>query len=163
MNAHLYCIKLKIFLTINHELINAAEAKSATEDTASEARADEGNLQITPKHQVLKGLNVIQYEKGPRFLKSYLPACKLPKTRYKNDVFMLEGWRQIGDAMSVGLKPLVIYFSRSRMLLNMKQFLDIEEDEELVNFLSEIPVIKTPYPTFKLWSHLVTPPGIMGE
>lgn len=73
------------------------------------------------------------------------------KQRDKNSRIILEGHRLITDAINSGAIPEIIVFSRKPDL------------ERLILPEKGIKLFKVPYQTIRIWSTLVTPPGLMGR
>ncbi|KAB7506229.1 rRNA methyltransferase 3, mitochondrial [Armadillidium nasatum] len=117
--------------------------------------------EMKKKDLVFKELNVQLYHKALPKVRTYLEEGKSAYVREELDFFYVEGWRLVGEALNKGLKPLAIFFSRSRLFYNLIPSV-AKTDKELASMLNLYPLYKTPYTVFKLWSSLKTPPGIIG-
>ncbi|RZF42917.1 hypothetical protein LSTR_LSTR003633 [Laodelphax striatellus] len=71
------------------------------------------------------------------------------KQREKSGLIMLEGKRLIQDAISAGVIPVEIYFSRKKLVENLEMPPGV------------VKLFQIPYKTIQTYSHLKTPPGIV--
>ncbi|RXG67288.1 rRNA methyltransferase 3, mitochondrial, partial [Armadillidium vulgare] len=118
--------------------------------------------EMNKKDLVFKNLNVQHYHKALPKVRTYLEEGKSAYVREELDFFYVEGWRLLGEALNKGLKPLAIFFSRSRLFYNLIPSV-AKTETELASILNLYPLYKTPYTVFKLWSSLKTPPGVIGK
>ncbi|XP_015593597.1 rRNA methyltransferase 3, mitochondrial [Cephus cinctus] len=124
-------------LNVKRQKQNHVEARSETEST-SDKTLDEG----LPHFQKLDQDNNI--------IPSLMIQIKSRKARTKVDQILLEGHRQIKDALDAGMIPEIIIFSRKTDLMN----LPLPHEG--------IKIYKVPYKSIQLWSNLTTTPGLMG-
>jgi len=68
----------------------------------------------------------------------------------KHNLIMLEGRRLIQDALDANIQPKIVFFSR------------LSDVALLRNLSGRAQVYKVPYNDIKLWSDLVTSPGLIG-
>ncbi|KAK0093270.1 hypothetical protein PV326_013916 [Microctonus aethiopoides] len=110
-------------------------------------------LQVTPEdftHKQDGSLNITELKEDDRMLTTLMMSVRSRKQRDKNSRIILEGHRLITDAINSGAIPEIIVFSRK---------LDLER---LILPEKGIKLFKVPYQTIRIWSTLVTPPGLMG-
>lgn len=84
-----------------------------------------------------------------------MTATKIRKERYRTKTIMLEGKRLIEDALLAGIKPLMILFTRKKLLENLPL------PDYYVSSKKTI-LRKIPYEYLQDWSNLTTCPGITG-
>ncbi|XP_064612160.1 rRNA methyltransferase 3, mitochondrial-like isoform X2 [Liolophura sinensis] len=77
-------------------------------------------------------------------------CAKSRKHREKKKEMLLEGSRLIKDAVEAGSVLKMLFFSR------------VEALEDLPMDTLKVPIYKVQHHSLKLWSDLVTPPGVMG-
>ena len=85
-----------------------------------------------------------------------LTAVKTKRQRYSNMMIMLEGKRLITEALTADVEPLLILFSRKKLLKGLP--LDpthIQPERTIVHRLH--------HRFMRTWSSLTTSPGIIGE
>lgn len=74
---------------------------------------------------------------------------------------MLEGPKLVGEAISAGLVPEVLYFSRKNLLIEaMPKTMNFEEKVER---LTTYKTVVTPYKILNKWSSVVKGQGLVGK
>lgn len=93
--------------------------------------------------------NFIALKENDNFITDVMVKVKSRKMREKYNQILLEGYRLIKDAIEAGVKPQILFFSRT------SDITDLPLDKEL-------KLYKVPYRTMQLWSNLTTSPGVIG-
>ncbi|KAK2589262.1 hypothetical protein KPH14_007822 [Odynerus spinipes] len=91
----------------------------------------------------------ISLTENDNVITSTMMNVKSRKMREKSNQILLEGHRQVKDAIEAGVKPQIIFFNR------ISDIIDLPLHEEL-------KLYKVPYKVMQLWSNLTTSPGIIG-
>ncbi|KAK0175251.1 hypothetical protein PV327_009015 [Microctonus hyperodae] len=110
-------------------------------------------LHVTPDDSTHKedgSFNITELKEDDKMLTTLMMSVRSRKQRDKNSRIILEGHRLITDAIESGAIPEIIVFSRKPDL------------ERLILPEKGVKLFKVPYQTIRIWSTLVTPPGLMG-
>ena len=111
---------------------------------------DEEELEEQHHHKMPRYTKIAGWDHNNQELKVLGKLLSSKRARENSDVQVLEGVRLIQDAISRGIEPSVIVFSRVKLLhgLNLPS-------------KSETRLYHLPYTNIKLWTDLTTSPGIM--
>ncbi|XP_022184203.2 rRNA methyltransferase 3, mitochondrial [Nilaparvata lugens] len=121
------------------ELAEDEVEKSYSDDEVGDDKAEE-----------LQGTNFQRLSKANvHFFVTSINKTQARKQREKSGMIMLEGKRLIQDAISAGVIPVEIFFSRKKLV------------EELQMPSGVVKLYHIPYKTIQTYSHLKTPPGIV--
>ncbi|XP_019366500.1 PREDICTED: rRNA methyltransferase 3, mitochondrial, partial [Gavialis gangeticus] len=99
------------------------------------------------------GLRYETARAGDRRLGKVVVVAKSQKFREQHGKILLEGHRLIKDALEAGAELQTLFFSSQRM----KELKELPEAA-----LKRASLIKVKFEDIKLWSDLVTPPGLIG-
>lgn len=94
----------------------------------------------------------VRLEKNDTRLSEVMMTVKSRKNRKEANLVMLEGRRLIEDALSAGVRPHCFFFSRPSDIASI----NVPTGEDAV------PIYKIMYKEMKMWSDLVTCPGVIG-
>lgn len=92
---------------------------------------------------------IVNLKENDSIITSTMLNVKSRKMRQQNNQILIEGHRLIKDAIVAGVKPHIVFFSRTS---------DIED----LSLPVESKLYKVPYKSMQLWSNLTTSPGIIG-
>jgi len=123
--------------------------KPTTADHVDDLRDDEHkreDVEKVPRYKKITG-----WDKNNRHLKTLGDVLNSKKDRSKSDSLVLEGVRNINDAMKCGLTPSIVVFSRVKLL----------EQLNMATKPTNCQLFHIPYTSIKMWSDLTTSPGIM--
>ncbi|XP_075220841.1 rRNA methyltransferase 3, mitochondrial [Lycorma delicatula] len=130
------------------KLWNRNKSKIESEMNVEGLRTDETDSDDEKGETILGSTFVRLGDSDTRFERMIFKV-QSKKQRHKANIIMLEGKRLIQDAISAGVVPTEIYFSRKSMI------------ENLVMPAGLIKLYKMPYNKMKKWSQLDTPPGVV--
>ena len=108
---------------------------------------NEDDLNFKPPQHYVK---VDGWDKNNRDLKTLRKVLSSRQEREDSDTVVLEGVRVIKDAVSAGFIPRLVVFSRVSLLRD----LGLEKNKET-------RLYHVPYNNIKVWSDMVTSPGVM--
>jgi len=108
---------------------------------------NEDDVNFKPPQHYIK---VNGWDKNNRDLKTLRKVLSSRQEREKSDTVVLEGVRVIQDAVSAGFVPRLVVFSRVSLL----QDLGLDKNKET-------RLYHVPYNNIKMWSDMVTSPGVM--
>jgi len=142
-----FCLQAQQKLKFSPMLISSQFVQ--TSRSSSQAAEDASYKYEVPRYQ-----KITAWDKENKNLKILGRILSSKRDRALSDSVVLEGVTMIKDALSHGLVPSVIVFSREKLL--WKLGLDPEDKKVFKSKLYHIP-----FTNIKMWTDLTTSPGIM--
>ncbi|XP_018018271.1 rRNA methyltransferase 3, mitochondrial-like [Hyalella azteca] len=140
---------------LNHDF------KSEQRKVPSEDNIDREVQHTDPDVQkALKAIKYVPLEEAPPQFRVLGSHCASRKLRHRYNVVLLEGHRLLQEAISAGLSPISVMYSRKNLLLKIMPK-DMTTDEKIER-LRAMNVFSTAYKKMSTWSSVVAGQGIMG-